>query len=86
MMDAIERSIPIPKVEIAMHRAARRQVFGKSPPLATGGKNIHHAVHDIAHDDRSFAAAALCWRDHGFDQRPFFVGQVAWIAKLAAVV
>jgi FkbM family methyltransferase len=44
VVDAIERSIPIPKVEIAMHRAARRQVFGKSPPLATGGKNIHHAV------------------------------------------
>ena len=36
MVDAVERFIPIPKVEIAMHRAARR-VFGKSPPLATGG-------------------------------------------------
>ncbi len=85
-MDAFERSIPIPKVEIAMHRAARGQVFGKSPPLAAGGEDIHHAVHDFAYDNRSLAAAALCRRDRWLNERPFFVGQVAWIAKLAAVV
>jgi len=73
MMDTFERSVPIPKIEIAMHRAARRQVLGKSSPLAAGGKDIHHAVHDFAHDDRSLAAAALCWRDHGVDERPFFI-------------
>ena len=51
-----------------------------------GGKDIHHAVYDFAHDDRAFAAAALCQRDQGFDQRPLFIGQVAWMAKLAAVI
>jgi hypothetical protein len=86
MMDALERSVPVPKVEIAMHRAAWRQVLGKSPPLAAGGEDIHHAIYDFTHDDRSLAAAALCWRDHRFDLRPFFIGQVAWIAKLAAII
>ena len=32
-MNALKRTIPIPKVEIAWHGATRRQVFGKSPPL-----------------------------------------------------
>jgi len=67
MMDALERPIPIPKVEIAMHGAARRQVFGKSPPLTASGKNIHHAIDHFAHDDRAFAAATLCRRNQGFD-------------------
>ena len=44
VMNALKRSVPIPKVEITMHCAARRQVFGKSPPLTAGGKNIHHAI------------------------------------------
>ena len=86
MMDAFERSVPVPEVEISMHGTARRQVLGKSPPLAAGGKDIHHAVYDFAHDDRAFAAAPLCRRDQGIDQRPLFIGQVAWIAKLAAVI
>jgi hypothetical protein len=85
-MDALERSIPVPKVEIAMHGAARRQVPGKSPPLAAGGKDIHYAIDDFAHNHRAFAAATLCRRDHGFDERPFLIGQVARIAKLAAVI
>jgi hypothetical protein len=86
MMDAIERSVPIPEVEITMHRASRRQVLGKSPPLAAGGKDIHHRVHDFTHVGCAFATAALCRWDHGFHERPLFIGQVAWIAKLAAVV
>ena len=49
MMYEIERAIPTPQVEIIVERRARRQVFRDSPPLTTGGENVHEAVHNLAH-------------------------------------
>ena len=34
MVDSIQRAVVVPQVEVIMHRAARRQVFGKRSPLA----------------------------------------------------
>src|SRR6202050_1195631 len=86
MMYEIERAIPTPQVEIIIQRRARRQVFRDGPPLTTGGKNIHEAVHNLAHDHRAFVATAPAWRDQRFDQLPFAVGEVAGIAQVAAVI
>jgi len=86
MVDTIERAIPIPKLQIAVHRAARRQTLWESPPLAASGKYIHHAIDHFAHGDRPLAASALRRRDLLLDQLPFFIGQVAWIAQVTAVV
>ena len=81
-MYEIERAIPTPQVEIIIQRRARRQVFRDGPPLTTGGKNIHEAVHNLAHDHRAFVATAPAWRDQRFDQLPFAVGEVAGIAQI----
>jgi len=40
----------------------------------------------VAHDDRSLAAAALCRRDQRLDECPFLIRQIAWTAKRSAVV
>jgi hypothetical protein len=59
MMCEIERAIPTSPIEIIVQRRARRQVFRDRPPLTTGGENIDEAVHDLAHDQCAFVAAAL---------------------------
>lgn len=44
------------------------------------------AVDHLAGIDSALVAATLGRRDQRLDQRPFIVGQVAWIAKLAPVI
>ena len=44
------------------------------------------AIDHVAHDDGPLAAATLAGRDERFDKRPFFVGQIARITQLVAVV
>src|SRR4051812_27633030 len=39
-MKAIERAVPAPELEVVVHRRARRQVFGDSPPLAACAEDI----------------------------------------------
>jgi len=65
MMDAIERAIMVPAAEIAVYRAARRQVLWQRRPLATCAENIHQPVDNLAHHDRPLVAASL----GGWDQR-----------------
>jgi hypothetical protein len=85
-MDAIQRPIVVPQGEVAMHRAAGRKVLRKSAPLAAGAQDIHQAIDHVPHGDRALAAAPLRRRDQRFHKRPFLVGQVARIAKMAAVI
>ena len=80
MMDAVERAIPTPQVEIIVQCRARWQVFRDRPPLTAGRQNIHQAVHHLAYDHRALVAATLARRDQAFDQIPFVVRQVAGIA------
>src|ERR1035441_10499150 len=42
MMDAIERAVVAPQVEIIMHRATWRQVFRDRPPLASRARSEEH--------------------------------------------
>src|SRR5271166_3881900 len=86
VVDAIERAIPVPQAEIIMHGATRRQVFGQIAPLAAGAEDVHHAVHHLAHDDPPLAAASLAGRDERLHERPFLVGQIAWITQPVAIV
>ena len=58
-MDAPQRAISLPQVEIIMQRAARRQVLRDRPPLAAGAEDGHQPVDHRAHVDRPLAAAAL---------------------------
>ena len=85
-MDAIQRAVVAPQVEIVEKCAAWWQIFRDRTPLASRAQNIHDPVHHFAHLDMTLVAAALGGRDQWFDMRPFIVGQVTRISQFAAVV
>src|SRR5437667_3423728 len=84
-MDALQRAIPGPQVEIGPHCALRRQVFGQRLPLAAGPQDVENSVQNLAHINRALAAAVLGRWDHGLDNRPFGASQITRITKTAAV-
>jgi len=86
MMDAIERSIVGPQIEIAIDRALGRQILRDGAPLATGRENIHQAVHDIANVDPALPAAPSSGWNQRFDVRPFVIRHVTRIAQFATIV
>lgn len=62
-MDAVERVVPTPEIEIIVHRALGRKMFRKRDPLATCVQNVHEPIDDLAHHNRAFAATTLAGRD-----------------------
>src|SRR4051794_9952872 len=86
MMDARQRAIVLPALEVVVDRAAWGQVFGQLCPLAARAQDIHHPVDDRSHVHGSLVAAPLGWRDRPSNQRPFLVGQVARVTQFAAVI
>ena len=56
VMNAIERPVVAPQVEIVVHRAAWRQVFRDRPPLASRAQNIHYPIHHFALVDVALVA------------------------------
>jgi Peptidase A4 family len=86
VVDAIQRAIVAPQVEIIKKRAARWQVLRDRTPLAPRAQNIHDPVYHFAHIDVALVAAALGWRDQQLDKRPFIVGQITRISQFAAIV
>src|SRR5262249_36989167 len=85
VMNALQRAIPGPQVEIGPYRALRRQVLGQRLPLAARRQHVENAVQNLAHIDRALAAAVLGGGEHGLDNHPFGVNQITWITKTAAV-
>jgi hypothetical protein len=86
MMDALQRTVPLPQLQIVMQGAARWQVLRDRPPLASSAEDVHQPVDHLAHVNRALVAAAPGGRDQRHHVRPFLVGQIARIAQLAAVV
>jgi len=86
MMDAIERAVMVPATEIAVHRAARRQVLRHRRPLAPCAEYMHASIDDLAHHDRPLVAASPGGWDQRRNDRPFLIGQIAGIAQFAAVI
>src|SRR5437899_9054332 len=84
-MDALQRAIPGPQVEIGPHCALRRQVFGQRLPLAACPQHVENSVQSLAHVDRALAAALLSRWHHGLDNRPFGASQITRITKTDAV-
>ena len=58
-MHAIERPIPVPQIEIAIHCRSRRHVFRYRAPLAARRQNIQESVYDLAYVDRALVAPSL---------------------------
>ncbi len=44
VMDALQRSVPVPQVEIVVNRALRRQILGQRLPLAAGPQHVEDGV------------------------------------------
>jgi hypothetical protein len=70
MVDALQRAVPVPQLQIVVHRALRRQVFWQSLPLAAGAlmKMASHGLaryeymlanFQITHDFKSTMAEEL---------------------------
>ena len=85
-MDAIQRPVIVPKIKIFEQRAARWQVLGDRPPLATGAQNVHQAVHHFTDMDAPLATASFSRWDQGRNMRPFLIRYVTRVAKLAAII
>ena len=81
MMDACQRPVPVPQIEILVHRRLRRKVLGQGAPLAAGRQQIENRVQHLAHIHRARTAATLGRRDRRFDQRPLRIRQIAWVTK-----
>src|SRR3954468_11508865 len=86
VVNAPERAVVVPSVEVVVQGAARRQVLGDRGPLAARAQDIHEAVDHLAQVDPPLVAAALGGRDQWGNQRPFLVAHVTWVAQLAPVV
>lgn len=82
-MDALQRAIPGPEIEGAMHRALRRKVLRQVAPGAAGLQNVKQPVDDLSGIDLALASAPLRGRDQRRDQRPFRVRQITGIAQPA---
>src|SRR3954465_11858985 len=86
VMNAIERAVPAPELEVVVPRRARRQVLGDSPPLAACAEDVHQPVHHLAHVHRALVAATFARPDERLHMAPFLIRQIARIPQLAAVV
>src|ERR1700722_13870911 len=86
IMQIVQRAVIRPALEIAIDRAAWRQVAGDVAPCATGAQHIHDAVDDLPHVNLPPTSASPRRRDHSLDLRPLLLGQVAGVAQLVPVV
>lgn len=85
MMDALQRAVPVPQVEIVVDRALGRKVLGQPLPLAARPQNVEDGVEHLADIDLAPAPAALGGWDQRRGQRPFRVRHIAGITKTFAL-
>jgi hypothetical protein len=85
-MNAIQRAVVAPAHEIAVHRAFRWQVLRHRLPLAAATKDVKQTVENFTNVDLALIAAALGWGHQRFNKCPLFVGQIAGITLLAAII
>jgi hypothetical protein len=53
--------------------------------VAPGPQDVEDPIQHLAHIHRAFAPAMPRRRDHGLHNRPFAIGQIAWVTKATAV-
>src|ERR1700730_2129777 len=82
VMNAIQRAVLVPKVEITKQRALGRQIFGNVTPLASRAQHIHETVHDFPRLNRALPSATFGRWNNRLDVRPLIVRQIARIAQL----
>ena len=85
VMDAQQRPVPVPQLQILVHGAARREVLRQGAPLAARREDIENGVQHFAHIDRTLAPAVPGRRDLRRHQRPLTIRQIARITQAATV-
>ncbi len=80
MMQALQRAVVIPQIQVTMNRAPRRQVLRDRAPLASRAQHVHETVDDLPHGNRPLAATPLGRRDQRLDKPPLLVRQITRIA------
>src|SRR5215204_1395437 len=85
VVDALQRPVPVPQVEVLPDGAARRQVLRQRLPLTPRPEHIKDRVEDLTNVHRSRAAAALGRTDQRSHQRPFGVRQITLVTQAAPV-
>src|SRR2546430_15496 len=66
-----------------MGRALRRQVLLAAP--AIGSRSRARRVQNLADINLTPPSTTLRWRNRRLDQRPFGIGQMAWITQTAPI-
>lgn len=85
MVDPVQRPVPVPQVEVAVHSALRRKVLRQRLPLAARPQHVEDAVQHLALVDRPLTTAPLRRRDQRRYQRPLGIAHVARITKAGAI-
>ena len=85
VVDALQRSVPIPQHEVRMRRALRRQVLRQRLLLATRREHVEDCVENLASVYLASTPTGPGWWDHRLDQRPFAIGHIARISQAAAL-
>src|SRR5918993_4130562 len=85
VVDASQRAVPIPQVQVLPDRAARRQVLRKRLPLTARPKHVEDGVQDLADVHRPRSPTALGGRDQRADQRPLSVSQITLVPQATTI-
>jgi hypothetical protein len=85
-VDARERAVVAPQIEILVKCGARRQILRDRAPLAVRAQQVHQYFNQIALVPVSPIAASLRGGNERPQKRPFRVRQIAGITQLAPVM
>ncbi len=86
IVNALQRAVPGPQPEIAVHRALARKVLGQMAPRAAVLQHIKQPANHRTDVDLARTTAALGRWGQGCQHRPFPVRQVAGVAQSRSVV
>ena len=86
VVNAFQRAVVVPQIEIIEERALGWKVFGNIAPLTARAQYIHDPVDDLAHIDFPLSPATLCRGNQRRDVRPLLVRQIARITQLVTIV
>src|SRR5215213_12010515 len=81
MMNAAERAVPFPQVEILPDRAPGRQVLRKSLPLTACPEHVEDGIEHLTDIHRPRPPTALGRTDQRRNERPFSIGEIALITQ-----
>src|SRR6266487_19276 len=80
-MHALPGPIVAPFSEVAPHRRPRRKLMREGAPLAAGAIHIEDGIEHFAHVGRARMPTGLGRRNERFQDLPFSLTQIAWIAS-----